>query len=289
VSAARDGGTGRGGAARDAAIASSELAPLPRAFFEREVLVVARELLGRLIVRRAGGEVLVARIVEVEAYGGQDCDPSAHSFRGQTPRCAVMFGPAGIAYVYTTHQGRCCLNVSAVGDARGKAVLLRAAEPLSGLEAMCAARLDGLADGPTRTRLLAGRAPHELLSGPARLCTALHIDRALNGVDLCNAGGELWLADGEPASRVAWTARVGLNPKSASFGWHWRAVAADSRAVSAPRNVDAAARGPTPRQAGVMPPSNEKRRIGIVPQSAQRRAIAALRPASRRAGKPRSL
>ena len=99
------------------------LRPLPRTFFQREVLTVARELLGQFLVRRRGRRLLVARLVEVEAYGGQGVDPSAHSFRGCTPRCRVMFGPAGHAYVYTTHQGRCCLNVSAVGDRSGQAVI----------------------------------------------------------------------------------------------------------------------------------------------------------------------
>jgi len=237
-------------------LAAHALRPLPREFFERQVLLVARDLLGRLIVRRVGRALLVARIVEVEAYGGLATDPSAHSFRGETPRCRVMFGPAGHAYVYSTHQGRCCLNVSAVGDARGQAVLLRAAEPLHGEPSMRAARLTGLADGPTRTRLLAGRASHELLSGPARLCTALSVDRALNGLDLCAPDGPLWLAGAEPdatllgvpaAARVAWTPRVGLNPKSAAFGWHWRALLAGSRAVSAPRGTAAATAQPAPR------------------------------------------
>ncbi len=254
----------RGGSAARPSPAAHALRPLPREFFERQVLVVARDLLGRLIVRRVGRTLLVARIVEVEAYGGLGTDPSAHSFRGETPRCRVMFGPAGHAYVYSTHQGRCCLNVSAVGDARGQAVLLRAAEPLHGEQAMRAARLAGLADGPTRTRLLAGRAPHELLSGPARLCTALGVDRRLDGADLCRDDGPLWIADAlsgadsgaadgfgpgaDPgaAVRAVWTPRVGLNPKSASFGWHWRSFLADSRAVSAPRGLSAATRRPAP-------------------------------------------
>jgi DNA-3-methyladenine glycosylase len=223
--------------------------PLPRAFFERELLELARDLLGCLLVRRAGRALRVARLVEVEAYGGQATDPSAHSFRGPTPRCAVMFGPAGHAYVYSTHQGRCCLNVTAVGDRRGKAVLLRAAEPLRGAEAMRAARLALTRPGPTRARLVEGGREHELLRGPARLCAALGVDRALDGADLTNASGPLWLAaaDGRSA-RVLWCPRVGLNPASASFGWRWRAVDAASRAVSAPRSAPGASTGPAPRR-----------------------------------------
>jgi DNA-3-methyladenine glycosylase len=222
--------------------------PLPRAFFEREVLDVARALLGCLLVRRRGRALLVARLVEVEAYGGHGVDPSAHSFRGETPRCRVMFGPAGHAYVYTTHQGRCCLNVSAVGDRSGQAVLLRAAEPVQGQERMRELRLAASVTGPTRTRLLAGGREHELLGGPARLCCALDVDRELDGADLCDARSPLWLAAGEPVDHVLWTPRVGLNARSASCGWLWRALAVDSRAVSAPRRPAEAATRPRPRQ-----------------------------------------
>ena len=213
--------------------------PLPRAYFRRELLVVARELVGCLLVRRVRGGLLVARLVEVEAYGGQGVDPSAHSFRGPTPRCRVMFGPAGHAYVYTTHQGRCCLNVSAGGEGRGQAVLLRAAEPLAGAGRMRAARVAACRPGPTRERLAAGGREHELLAGPARLCAALRVDRGLDGVDLCDAASPLWLARAAPAARVLWTPRIGLNPASASCLWCWRAVDAASAAVAAPRAAGA--------------------------------------------------
>jgi len=224
--------------------------PLPRAFFQRELLDLARDLVGCRLVRRAGRTLLVARLVEVEAYGGHATDPSAHSFRGPTPRCTVMFGPAGHAYVYATHQGRCCLNVTAVGDRAGKAVLLRAAEPLRGEAALRAARLAATPPGPTHARLAAGGRPHELLSGPARLCAALRVDRALDGADLCDGDGPLYLAepDGAAAPRVLWTARVGLNPASASCAWAWRALDAGSRAVSTPRAGAGAAGRPAPRR-----------------------------------------
>lgn len=215
---------------------------LPRAFFERPVVELAEALIGRLIVRRAGQRILVGRIVETEAYGGQGIDPSAHSYKGPTPRCEVMFGPAGRAYVYAT-QGRCfCLNVSAEGDSVGKAVLIRAFEPLAGVATMLKRRLARLQAGPTRTRLARGRA-HELAQGPGRLCICLDIDRRCNGVDLTSENSTLFLAEdleaphgasGE-APEVCWTPRVGLNAKSASFGWRWRAIDARSQAVSPPR------------------------------------------------------
>ncbi|HZM00501.1 MAG TPA: DNA-3-methyladenine glycosylase, partial [Planctomycetota bacterium] len=206
---------------------------LPRRFFERPVVELAEALIGQVLVRRRGSGrramLLAGRIVETEAYGGQGVDPSAHSFRGPTPRCAVMFGPAGHAYVYSTHQGRCCLNVTAEGDDRGKAVLLRAIEPLRGEPAMRALRLAGLPRGPTRERLLSGAA-RELGCGPARLCACLAVDRALDGLDLTDARSTLFVAAGDNSPfdsatprAVVWGPRVGLNPKSASCGWLWRA------------------------------------------------------------------
>lgn len=226
--------------------------PLPRGFFEREVLDVARALVGQLVVRRAGRALLVARLVEVEAYGGEGVDASAHSFRGETPRCRVMFGPAGHAYVYSTHQGRCCLNVSVAGDGTGKAVLLRAAEVITGEPRLRAARIAAAPVGPTRTRLAEGGREHELLAGPARMCTAMGIDRALDGTDLTDPDGPLWLARGEAAAHVRWTPRIGLNPKSAAFAWSWRAMDAGSRAVSGRRGGGAARPSPArcPRKAG---------------------------------------
>lgn len=245
-------------------------APVARAFHERPVVELARALLGAFLVRRLpDGELLAGRIVETEAYGGLRTDPSAHSFGGMTPRCATMFGPAGHAYVYAT-QGRChCVNVSAEGDGTGRAVLVRALEPVLGIERMLAHRLARLADGPTRRRLAAG-AVHELAKGPGRLCVALAIDRALDGHDLTArdardgrdgrgtrntrnliGSGALWIAAGPPPARIRWTPRVGLNPTSASFAWRWRALDADSRAVSAgPPGAAPAAR---PRPLGCPP------------------------------------
>ena len=209
--------------------------PLPRRFFERPVVELAAALIGQVLVRGRGRGLVAGRIVETEAYGGERLDPSAHSFKGPTPRCAVMFGPAGHAYVYAT-QGACfCLNVTAEGDRRGKAVLIRALEPVLGVPAMRSARLERLARGPTRARLLAG-ADHELAAGPGRLCLCLSIDRALNAVDLTDPRSPLWIARGAGPARAApevlWTPRVGLNPASASFGWEWRAFDAGSKAVS---------------------------------------------------------
>jgi DNA-3-methyladenine glycosylase len=226
---------------------------LPRRFFERPVVELAAALIGQLLVRRRGRTLLAGRIVETEAYGGEGRDPSAHSFRGPTPRCAVMFGPAGHAYVYATQGACCCLNVSAEGDGLGKAVLIRAFEPLLGIEAMRAARLERLRSGPTRTRLLHG-AEHELAAGPGRLCLCLSVDRDCNGVDLTDARSGLWIAraDGargrRPRPSIVWTPRIGLNPASLSLSWNWRAIDFASAAVSSSRALrDAASPIPRPR------------------------------------------
>lgn len=227
------------------------LAALPRGFFERPLLELAEALIGQLIVRRAGQRVLVGRIVETEAYGGQGIDQSAHSYKGCTPRCAVMFGPAGHAYVYAT-QGRCfCLNVSAQGDQDGKGVLIRAFEPKAGIATMLKRRLGRLDKGPTRTRLAAGR-EHELAQGPGRLCICLDINRRLNGTDLTSENSTLFLAqnpeDSAAAPDVRWTPRIGLNARSASFGWRWRAIDAKSPAILPGKAATGRHRRPDPRE-----------------------------------------
>ena len=158
---------------------------------------MAPDLLGRLLVRRVdGGETLVARIVETEAY--QQDDPASHSFRGSTARNEVMFGPAGFLYVYFTYGMHFCMNVVTGRNGEGSAVLFRAAEPLDGLETMAARR------GTEEPRLLC--------SGPARLTEALGVSRDMNGEDLV-AGGNLWIAPGRrvPPGRVTVGPRVGIS------------------------------------------------------------------------------
>ena len=169
---------------------------LPRSFFTRPSPEVGPDLLGRILVRRLGdGTLLTARIVEAEAY--QEDDPASHSYRGRTSRTEVMFGPPGHAYVYFTYGMHHCINVVTGSTGEGSAVLLRAAEPLEGLEEM--ARRRGTND------------PRALCSGPGRLCQALGIDRAEDGVDLVR-GRELWLLEGTaaPPSSISVGSRVGI-------------------------------------------------------------------------------
>ena len=171
---------------------------LPRSFFGRPSTVVAPELLGRVLVRvLPDGTRLAARLVEVEAY--EQGDPASHSYRGRaTRRTEVMFGAPGRLYVYFTYGVHFCSNVVTGPDGYGSAVLLRAAEPLDGFEAMAANR------GTDRLRLLC--------SGPARLTQAFGIGRDDNGADLVKDPGLFLLAGSPLAPRtVVRSTRVGVN------------------------------------------------------------------------------
>ncbi|NUW37316.1 DNA-3-methyladenine glycosylase [Nonomuraea sp. SMC257] len=147
-------------------------APLPRSFFDRPSHEVAPDLLGRVLVH---GPVAV-RLTEVEAYGGPGEDPAAHTYRGRTPRNAVMFGPPGHLYVYFTYGMHFCANLVCLPEDHGSAVLLRAGEILAGLDV---ARERRLVNGD-RTRRIPER---DLARGPARLATALGLTREHNGLD----------------------------------------------------------------------------------------------------------
>jgi len=193
--------------------------PLPRRFYERRVTTVARAVLGRLLVRDDGsGGRVAGRIVEVEAYGDGN-DPASHARAGPTARNGVMFGPAGRAYIYFTYGMHHCLNLVTGPSGKAEAVLVRAIEPLLGVEAM------------TRCR---GGAPLERLGrGPGCVAEALGLDRRHNGLDLTQ--GPLWIAD-LPAERegypVARGPRIGI---SVARERPWRFYLAGHPSVSGPR------------------------------------------------------
>src|SRR2546428_5095103 len=180
----------------------NKLSPLPRAFFARNTLAVAKDLLGRFLVHETPRGRLIGRIVEVEAYRGPK-DPASHAYR-RTPRSQIMWGRPGMAYVYFTYGNHYCLNVVTEPEGIAGAVLLRAIEPLEGIEVMRRAR--GIHDG-----LL-------LTSGPGRLTQAMAIGRNHNGVDLTRP--PLYLARGptNPAA-VAASPRIGIR---AAAGRMWR-------------------------------------------------------------------
>jgi len=180
-------------------------AVLPREFYDRDPVTVARELLGKLLIRRKGRKLLAGRIVEDEAYLGAD-DPAAHAYSGRTPRNAVLFGPPGHAYVYFIYGNHYCLNVSCMPEGYGEGVLFRAMEPVAGIQEMAEQR--GLElDSSARPALL-----RLISSGPGRMAEALGITRERdNAKDLTSRRSDLWFADdGYRPEKVLATPRIGI-------------------------------------------------------------------------------
>ena len=171
----------------------ANLRPLPRSFYDRSVLQVARDLLGCFVVARE----VVVRLTEVEAYGGTD-DPASHAFRGPTRRNAPMFGEAGHLYVYFTYGMHHCANVVAGRPGDASAVLLRAGQVVSGVDVVRKQRPQG--------------AERDLARGPALLAKALGLDLIGNGVDVTQRNDRLWLAAGRgaPNGDIAAGPRVGI-------------------------------------------------------------------------------
>jgi len=165
------------------------LRKLPREFYDRDTIAVARDLLGKCLVHRADGVARVGRIVEAEAYLGPH-DLAAHSARGLTPRTRVMFGPPGHAYVYLIYGMHFCMNVVTQAEGKASAVLLRAVEPVDNVEG--------------RTQ------------GPGLLCKAMRIDRRLNGHDLLST--DFYVADDGAAERIAIVRRPRIG---VDYAGHW--------------------------------------------------------------------
>jgi DNA-3-methyladenine glycosylase len=173
---------------------------LPRSFYLDSPDIVARNLLGKLITRNLNGERLTGRITEIEAYLGLS-DPASHSFIGKTARNAVLFGPPGFSYVYFIYGMHYCLNFSCQPEGEPGGVLIRALQPVAGLDTM--ARLRGLAS-PVKPKLLC--------SGPGRLCEALGITLAENGLDVTRAKSPLRvLDDGFRPTSITATPRIGIS------------------------------------------------------------------------------
>jgi DNA-3-methyladenine glycosylase len=195
---------------------TTQIRPLDRAFFSRDPRRVARELIGKVLVRQNDARQenahqarprLTARIVEVEAYLGEE-DPAAHAAAGHTARTAVLFGPPGHAYVYFIYGNHYCLNVSCESEGRAGSVLFRALEPLSGIEEMAKARGIEI-HGPKDLA--------KLTSGPGKLCEAFAITRVRdNACDLTSTASSLWIGevsageDGYRAPGIRTTPRIGI-------------------------------------------------------------------------------
>ncbi len=182
---------------------------LPRAFYEHDTATVARALLGQRLVRVLDGQRLSGLICETEAYGGPD-DQASHAFR-RTPRSAIMYGPPGFAYVYFIYGVHYCLNaVTEPGDCPG-AVLIRGILVQEGLEIM-RPRRPGVAD-------------RHLTDGPGKLCRAMDITAALNGVDLTESA-EIFIEAGEQTDerQVIVAPRIGVRGDEETRSRPWRFV-----------------------------------------------------------------
>ena len=190
---------------------TSDAKPLSRAFFNRDPRTVARELLGKLVVRREGRKQLAGRIVEVEAYLGAG-DLAAHAAAGNTARNSVLWGPPGHAYVYFIYGVHYCLNISCLPAGEAGCILIRALEPVSGMREMAEAR--DLSD----LDFMLPRDLRKLASGPGKLCEALGITRPRdNGKDMISPKSDLQVAsDGFRVGEVAVTPRIGIT-KSAEL------------------------------------------------------------------------
>ncbi|MER7920845.1 MULTISPECIES: DNA-3-methyladenine glycosylase [unclassified Streptomyces] len=203
-------------------IAPRDRMPLPRKFFDRPVLDVAPDLLGRVLVRTTPDGPISVRLTEVEAYDGPD-DPGSHAYRGRTARNAVMFGEPGHVYVYFTYGMWHCMNLVCGPEGRASAVLLRAGEVVEGAEL-------------ARKRRPTARNDRELAKGPARLATALEVDRALDGTDACAAvETPLRVLTGTPvpAGQVRSGPRTGVAGEGGNGEVHpWRYWVADDPTVS---------------------------------------------------------
>ncbi len=193
---------------------------LPRSFFARPTLKVARELLNQRLVRAFEGQRLSGRIVEVEAYVGME-DAASHARFGETERNAAMFGPPGHAYVYLIYGIHHCLNLVTREAGFPAAILIRALEPVEGLEIQQRLR------GPERPF-------KDLTSGPGRLCQALAIDRSFDALDLCAPESPLWVEEepGAPLAAIGQSPRIGVTGDEEARSVPWRFFIQDNPWVS---------------------------------------------------------
>ncbi len=192
---------------------------LPLEFYKRDTLTVARELLGAVLVSRVGNEEVRGVIVETEAYCGER-DPAAHSYRGKTERVRALYEGKGLAYIYFIYGMYWCLNFSCGEENSPDCVLIRALEPVSGIDIM--------------TRRRGGQAPKNLCSGPGKLTMALGIDRALYGARLYDSASPLTVEEGYSVQNPLSTPRIGVDYAGEAKSWPWRFTVPGNPYVSKP-------------------------------------------------------
>lgn len=192
---------------------------IPRRFFERDTLTVARELLGQMIVRRTDEGEIRGIIVETEGYLGE-IDDAAHSYKGKSDRVRVQFGPAGMAYIYMIYGMYNCLNITSGPPGVPEVVLIRALEPVSGIDLMMKRR---------RTDKT-----YQLCSGPGKLCMALDVNRSLYGADLCS-DGPVYLEYGQLPPETEASKRIGIDYAQQCRDKLWRFTISGNPYVSVRR------------------------------------------------------
>lgn len=191
---------------------------LPRSFYQREVTIVARDLLGMRLVRQIGKERISGIIAETEAYRGEE-DLACHARHGKTPRTEVMYGEAGRAYIYFTYGMHWLLNVVTGETGFPAAVLLRIIQPVEGTALIAANR--------------SGRPESEWCNGPAKMCQALAITGTMNGIDLTGKDAGLWIEEAQavPDARVSTAKRIGIESVPEpwkSIPWRFNAILNES-------------------------------------------------------------
>mgnify|MGYP003765449295 CR=1 FL=1 len=206
--------------------AGEDMKKLDRSFYERDTLIVARELLGKYIVHKIDGKEIIGRIVEAEAYKGA-MDKAAHSYQNRrTNRTEVMFGPPGYAYVFLIYGMYPCMNIVTEEEGNPCAVLLRSIEPIKGLEDMAKRRFNKTYDELSKAQRI------NISNGPGKLCMAMDITLKDYGVDLC--GNELFICDGEKKEvfEIVEAKRVNIDYAEEAADYLWRFYIKDNPYVS---------------------------------------------------------
>lgn len=198
---------------------------LGREFYNIDSLIVAEKLLGKVLVHEVGGQKISAKIVETEAYMGVE-DKAAHSYGGKrTKRVEVMYGGPGFSYVFMIYGMYYCFNVVTREEGIPQAVLIRAVEPIGGLEFMAQNRFKKTYNQLTLQQIKG------LTNGPGKLCQAFLIDKNLNGEDLC--GSRLYIEEGENEKiNIISAKRVGIDYAQEAKDYPWRFYIEDNKYVS---------------------------------------------------------